>query len=66
MEKLARYLEGRKQGDFADAVGISPAFLSQILKGKRRPGYVTMLRIEAVTDGAVDLHSWQHSEVSLS
>ena len=64
MEKLAQYLEGRKRAEFAVEVGISSAFLSQILSGDRRPGYETMLKIERVTGGKVDIHSWQRSEVS--
>jgi transcriptional regulator with XRE-family HTH domain len=64
MGKLARYLKDRKQRDFAEAVGISSAFLSQILKGDRRPGYETMLRIEEATGGEVDIHSWRNSEVT--
>lgn len=62
MEKLTTYLQGRKQREFAQAVGISDAFLSQILSQKRRPSYRVMLKIEQVTEGAVDIHSWNPAE----
>lgn len=64
MEKLTTYLKGRTQREFAQAIGISDAFLSQILSQKRRPSFRVMLKIEEVTGGAVDVHSWDVSEVS--
>ena len=58
MEKLRTYLIGRRKGDFATALGISPAYLSQILSGHRNPSLDMMRRIEAATDGLVDLNAW--------
>jgi DNA-binding transcriptional regulator YdaS (Cro superfamily) len=62
MEKLALYLTGKKKRDFAEAIGTSPSYLSQLLSGHRRPSFDMMLRIERVTDGAVDVHAWRSCE----
>jgi transcriptional regulator with XRE-family HTH domain len=58
MHKLHSYLTGRRKSAFAATVGISPAYLSQILSGHRRPSLSLMERIEAASDGLVDLNSW--------
>lgn len=65
MEKLATYLKERKaQGHkkyvFAADVGITKAYLSQLLSGAYRPSYALMLRIEAATGGAVTPNDWRY------
>ncbi len=46
----------RKQKDLAAQLGITDAFLSQVLAGNRRPKLETLLKIEAVT--GVPVVSW--------
>lgn len=58
MNKLQAYLQGQPKKLFAERIGVSPAYLSQLLSGARRPSYDVMLRIEAATDEAVDIRSW--------
>lgn len=58
MHTLKAYLCGRKKAEFADQIGTSPSYLSQILSGHRRPGFDLMVRIERHTDGAVPVSSW--------
>ena len=58
MEQLRTLLSGRSQGAFAREVGISEAYLSQILAGKRTPSLSLMYRIEQVTGGAVTRMHW--------
>lgn len=59
MQKLTKYLEGRRKGEFARAVGIAPAYLSQILSGKKRPSFDLMCRIEGESGGLVPVESWK-------
>lgn len=58
MEKLKQYLTKRKHKDFAEQIGISPAFLSQILSGRRKPGGPVIVAIEDATKNAVVLRDW--------
>jgi len=58
METLSQYLNGKRKGEFARAVGISPAYLSQILGGMRSPSLSLMRRFYAASGGEVDLNSW--------
>ena len=58
METLSQYLNGKRKGEFARAVGISPAYLSQILGGMRSPSLSLMRRFSAASGGEVDLNSW--------
>ena len=44
-----RAMERGKQTRFADMVQISDGFLSQILSGKRRPGWATAKRLAEAT-----------------
>jgi len=60
MQTLSTYLAGRKKADFARAINVSDAQLSQYLSGYRRPSYKRMLEIERLTDGQVSIQSWQH------
>lgn len=62
MQKLHEYLDGRRKSDFAAAVAIAPAYLSQILSGHRTPSLALMKRIEAASGGFVDLNSWSSFE----
>ncbi|GIT90126.1 hypothetical protein JANAI62_03910 [Jannaschia pagri] len=58
MQDLKDYLKGKNKGDFARSVEIVPAYLSQILSGKKRPSFDLMLRIEKETKGAVSVSAW--------
>ena len=51
MEQLTRYIRdnGLKQTTVAKQLGVSDATLTNILKGKRLPGYALARKIEAVT-----------------
>lgn len=57
-ERLAAYLRRSrlKQNELADMVGVSAPYLSQIVRGRRKPGLDMALRIEQVTGVPVD--SW--------
>lgn len=58
MEKLRQYLEGRKKGDFARAIGTTPSYLSQLLSKHRTPSFPLMVRIEQESGGEVPVSSW--------
>lgn len=60
MANLRSHLDGtgEKQGDFAKCIGISPAYLSQILAGSRTPSLEIAIAIEDATRGAVPARSW--------
>lgn len=60
MEKLNEHLDGAKirQNEFASRIGVSEPFLSQLLKGTRRPSFKVMQRIASETGGAVPLEAW--------
>lgn len=51
MEPLVQYIRDNslRQSTLAKQLGIADATLSNILKGKRRPGFALVQRIEAVT-----------------
>ena len=57
---LKKYLKANRatQRDFASSLGISQAFLSQLLNGRRIPSLDLAVRIERLTDGAVPASSW--------
>ncbi len=55
-------LAQESQSDIAMKFGISQAYLSQILSGKRRPSLDLAIRIERLTDGAVPATSWVEQE----
>ena len=61
MEQLSRYLaeNGIKQAKFAERLGVSDAYMSQIVNGKRRPSFDLMCRIATVSDQSVPLEAWQ-------
>jgi len=58
MNKFHSYLKDKSRADFAKAIGTSPAYLSQMVTGHRRPSYAMMLKIELASEGCVDLRSW--------
>jgi transcriptional regulator with XRE-family HTH domain len=50
------------QRAFACRLGISGAFLSQIMAGNRRPSLDLAIRIARLTGGAVPVESWVPGE----
>jgi transcriptional regulator with XRE-family HTH domain len=64
--RLRDYMERcrMKQKDLAALLGVTDAYLSQILSGRRSPGLSTALRIEDCT--GVPARSWLSSRVSIS
>jgi DNA-binding transcriptional regulator YdaS (Cro superfamily) len=61
MQVLKKYLKKRNKREFAESVGIVPAYLSQIQAGIKRPSFDLMVRIEVATGGDVPLSSWVRS-----
>ena len=53
--KLNQWLRDHNytQTEFASMVGVTPAFISMMCAGVKRPGIDTLARIERATDGAV-------------
>lgn len=49
---------GKSQAHWAGEFGISPGFLSQILRGARAPSLDVAFRIERQTGGKVPAASW--------
>jgi len=58
MATLSEFLKGKVQKVFAKNVGVSEAFLTQILREKRFPSLNTALKIEHATNGEVPVESW--------
>ena len=58
MEHLQTYLKTHKATALAQAVGISPSYLSDMKKGNRVPSLRVAVAIEDATDGAVPVRSW--------
>lgn len=48
----------RRKRDWAEAFGMSPSTLSDILSGRRGPTLEQALRIAAATGGAVPVECW--------
>lgn len=59
MEHLKQYLKDKPKAAFAALVGINPAYLSQILSGRKTPSLSLMCRIEQATDGTVTRMHWE-------
>lgn len=59
MEKLQKYLEGKKDADFARKIGISQSFLSQIKHGHRKPPLHVAGKIHKLTKGKVPSWCWE-------
>jgi len=62
MEKLNEYLDGRKKSQFAELIGISAPYLSQLCSGVRTPGIRVAIKIDEATDGAVPVSAWRDVE----
>lgn len=58
MEQLHAYLRTHKAIALAQAIGISPSYLSDIKKGNRVPSLKVAFAIEDATKGAVPARSW--------
>lgn len=58
MKHLQKYLKTHKATALAEAVGISPSYLSDMKKGNRVPSLRVAFAIEEATDGAVPARSW--------
>ncbi len=58
MDKLQQYLTTHKGSALARAVGISPAYLSDLKNGKRGPSLAVAFAIERETNGAVPASAW--------
>jgi len=59
MNTLAqKHLSSRPQLDVAQKLGVSQAYLSQLLSGQRRPSLELAVHIEQMTGGAVPATSW--------
>lgn len=60
MNKLAAYIAGTgsTRSSFAERIGISAPYLTQILNGDKRPSLDVAFRIEAATGGDVPACEW--------
>ena len=58
MEQLRTYLKKHKANVLAEAIGISPSYLSDIKKGNRVPSLRVAFAIEDATEGTVPARSW--------
>ncbi|MBL4761703.1 MAG: helix-turn-helix transcriptional regulator [Gammaproteobacteria bacterium] len=58
MRELNTYLAGMLKQEFANDIGISGPYLSQLLKGVRTPSLRLAQKIAAHTEGAVSLDCW--------
>jgi transcriptional regulator with XRE-family HTH domain len=60
METLASYLaaSGTSQRAFAEAVGASPSFINEIVRGLKKPGRGLAVRIAKVTQGKIPADAW--------
>jgi|AntAceMinimDraft_1070359.scaffolds.fasta_scaffold21665_5 transcriptional regulator with XRE-family HTH domain len=68
MKQLATYLEATKikRNAFAQSVGISAPYLTQILAGMKRPSLDLAFRIEKATNRLVPASCWvSHQEASI-
>lgn len=63
-EKLGRHLEraGKSQTDFATDLGVSRAYVTQILTGSRRPSLDVAARIEKLT--GIAMREFAHKQVA--
>ena len=58
MEHLQTYLKTHKATALAQAVGISPSYLSDMKNGNRAPSLKVAFAIEDATQGAVPARGW--------
>lgn len=47
-----------KQSDLAKRLGVSVAYMSELVNGSKSPGYELAFKIEDATGGAVSARSW--------
>ncbi|WP_366865265.1 helix-turn-helix transcriptional regulator [uncultured Tateyamaria sp.] len=68
MSLLSDFLKTQVRSQFAERVGISGAYLSQLSSGLRTPSLEVASAIERETGGAVPMQSWgkEHSSCSPS
>lgn len=66
MTKLDTYLQGRKANAFAEQIGRSPAFVSELRKGTRKPSFATMREIHEATQGQVSYGDWADQDRAAS
>jgi transcriptional regulator with XRE-family HTH domain len=57
--ELYRKANGMSVTDISVKLGISMAYASRLLSGKRTPGLNLACKIERITDGAVTTTSWR-------
>ena len=62
MQNLRQHIDhlGISQTAFAERLGVSKSYLSQILSGKREPSRDMIQRIDKATDGRVPPAVWFH------
>lgn len=60
MTHLGTYLKasGRTQSEFAQTVGASTGYLSELVAGLKTPGLALAVAIERETGGVVPVESW--------
>lgn len=60
MENLRAHIDrlGISQNAFADRIGVSKSYLSQILSGKREPSREMIQKIDMATGGSVPPSVW--------
>lgn len=49
---------GKTRKDWADRIGVSKSYLSDLLNGKAVPSLAVAAKIERLTDGEVSASSW--------
>lgn len=65
MAKLREHLKEKRitQRAFADRVGVSKAYMSEIASGLKVPSLEVAVRIQRATDGDVAVESWIPEQV---
>lgn len=60
MEQLRAYLEANniRRSAFAESVGVSKGYVTELLNGSKTPGLQLAVKIDAETCGAVPPGSW--------
>lgn len=60
MEQLRTYLDQNdiRRSAFADAVGVSRGYVTELLNGSKTPGLHLAVKIASVTHGAVPPSAW--------
>lgn len=60
MSELSKHLSdtNTSQRAFAELIGCSPSYLSEIMSGRKRPGMDLAFKIHRATGGKVTVESW--------